>query len=263
MCDFIKENDLADIPMKNEDIKIIKASNKKEFYLTLSIIFRKQKDGLKIIGKGSELQGIIKQNLSNNELDNIYFYPESDFHISLVNFITHRHNFVQKYSNESIEEFKQNLLSDNKIATFQQEIFDYFSNIYLNNRHIGMPNLRAYYDFLYCRESIALQVFIPSDLAKVCSNLMSIFNINFPFISKKLYPRIDLPRRAVLNLMRFNDEISNNNLQNIIINYNKEAMNRFNNQRNFSFEIDRLSLVVSDDILSNQSPEIMPIYLTK
>lgn len=264
MCGFINKIDIGGIQFDEKDIQEKQAIRKKEFYLTLSIIFRKQKEGLKIIGKAQEIKGIISQNLSNEDIENIYFYPEPNLHISLVSFITHKHEFNENFPEVSINEFKQNLMTDPEIISFQQNIFDYFKDIYLCKRYLGTPNLRAYYDFLYCDASVALQVFIPPDLARICSNLVNNYIDKFPCIEKKLHPKIDIPRRAAMNIARFNKIPSNiANLKRAIINYNEESNTRFKTKESSFINIDQLSLVVSDDILSNSSPEIMPVYLTK
>lgn len=266
MSDNISKKDLDGIKAEIEDIIIQKSPRKKEFYLTLSLVFRKQKNGAGIIAKANEIQGIFRKHISNNDRNNIYFYPETDLHISLVNFIIGRYDFTIT-SNEDIEEFKQNLLTDRRIQSFQQEIFDYFNNIYFDKRWLGSQNLTTYYDFLFCGGTVALQVFIPSDLARLCKNITQKFSEQFePVIDSKLYPKnIELPRRGALNLIKFL-KIPQDQKEWIkeTAQFNKRSLDKFDNKMKLdSFEIDRLSLVVSDDILSNQSPEIMPIYLQK
>lgn len=210
-------------------------------HLTLSNIIGSYQNNtlMKIINYQSYL--LRNFSISNQILlCNIYEYPTKTIHHSLVNFLPPK-PFVNYYE---IKNYKQELRQYiNLIVPIIREDLHHIHNKEVIIKSIYMSD-----------KSIALEAYPSEDILKSANKIVKSIGQANDFPKVKGFP-IENPNKFAINLIRFFRKMSKSEKEIFISRLNKINKELTNNP--IIFNINNLSLVISDDYLSNKSPEII------
>lgn len=215
-------------------VRIVKMNN--NLHLTLSVIIKNQKSN-KIIDSVLGVQGFLISGLES--AISFYICGKDVIHHSLVDFLP-------------AEEF-QNVL---EIKNYKQEHQDLITTIIraVEKLKNEMEDRQTIIKSVYKSEkSIALEAYPSQDILNFAERLGDSIKMKGGFPKVKGFPP-EKPKKFAINIIRFFRLLTKK--EDEILRKRIEELNKKLNKQPIVFKLKSLSLVVSDDYLSNPNPEI-------
>ncbi|OGD57043.1 hypothetical protein A2V71_00320 [Candidatus Berkelbacteria bacterium RBG_13_40_8] len=211
-------------------------------HLTLSNIIKDQSN--EIISLVLEAQSFTISNLSSTT--SFYICSKNIIHHSLVDFLPAR-EFKNTSEITSYKKEHQTLIINiiQAIEKLKNEIKD--KQIIIKSAYIG-------------GKSIALEAYLSSDILNFAYEIKKNIKSIGDFPKVKGFPS-EKPKKFAINIIRFLRPLSTQEDQ--ILNERVLELTKKLQEKPIEFELKRLSLVVSDDYLSNPDPEITKFVLNK
>lgn len=209
-------------------------------HLTLSNILHNQES---VLDKLESIQNeLLLDIVSVTELedDNIYKYPLSTIHHSLVDFIP-----------------PEGLNSVSETNNYRRKHKDFIKLVsrYVNIYKADIINKCIIIKSIYKGEdSIALEAYPSKDILKFTNEIANNIKSTEGFPMVKGFPP-EKPERFAINLVRFFRGLTED--ENKLLSLRVANINKKLEERPIEFKLMSLSLVVSDDYLSNPKPEIV------
>lgn len=213
---------------------------KNNLHLTLSNIIYLQSDG--ILSKILEHQNFLIKDIVFSEqiLPNIIYKCQKNIiHHSLVDFLpaTDFQNIsgISKYKENNKDLIESIIKTVNKLKSKIQNKEIVIKSIYKGEK------------------SIALEAFPSKDILKFSNDLANFVKTVDSFPKVKGFPPNN-PQKFTINIIRFFRPLSGK--EDILLNNQVQKINQKLKDKPIKFRLKKLSLVISDDYLSNPNPEI-------